>query len=165
MNENIVDKFCKVDDFNICGFFNEYRFLSNFYNSSVWFEGLYYASSENAYQAAKVEVEFRDNFLNCSSSSSKKIWKDFPKLYTEDEWNNKKFNIMFRILCEKFFTNAVLYEKLLSTGTKYLEETNWWGDTYWGVCQGRGKNNLGKLLMYIRASQDPDFCSDKIKLI
>jgi len=31
-----------------------------------------------------------------------------------------------------------------------LIEGNTWGDTYWGVCRGRGSNNLGKLLMKIR---------------
>jgi len=31
-----------------------------------------------------------------------------------------------------------------------LEETNTWGDKYWGVCNGEGENQLGKLLMKIR---------------
>jgi predicted NAD-dependent protein-ADP-ribosyltransferase YbiA (DUF1768 family) len=37
-----------------------------------------------------------------------------------------------------------------------MEETNWWGDKFWGVHrtslseQGVGENNLGKLLMDIR---------------
>jgi predicted NAD-dependent protein-ADP-ribosyltransferase YbiA (DUF1768 family) len=31
-----------------------------------------------------------------------------------------------------------------------LIEGNWWGDTYWGVCNGVGENHLGKLLMKIR---------------
>ena len=39
---------------------------------------------------------------------------------------------------------------LLSTGDKYLEETNHWKDTYYGVCDGVGKNVLGKILMSVR---------------
>ena len=31
-----------------------------------------------------------------------------------------------------------------------LIEKNWWNDTYWGECQGRGFNFLGKYLMEIR---------------
>ncbi len=31
------------------------------------------------------------------------------------------------------------------------EETNTWHDTYWGVCNGVGKNMLGIQLMRVRA--------------
>jgi predicted NAD-dependent protein-ADP-ribosyltransferase YbiA (DUF1768 family) len=43
-------------------------------------------------------------------------------------------------------------EKLLSTGDIVLEEGNTWGDEYWGINlkTGKGKNNLGKLIMQIR---------------
>jgi predicted NAD-dependent protein-ADP-ribosyltransferase YbiA (DUF1768 family) len=40
---------------------------------------------------------------------------------------------------------------LLATGDAYLEETNHWGDVYWGVCNGVGQNRLGHALMEIRA--------------
>ena len=33
---------------------------------------------------------------------------------------------------------------------KYIEETNHWGDVFWGVCDGVGESNLGKVLMGIR---------------
>lgn len=36
------------------------------------------------------------------------------------------------------------------TGDAELIEGNNWGDTFWGVCNGRGENMLGKLLMEIR---------------
>jgi predicted NAD-dependent protein-ADP-ribosyltransferase YbiA (DUF1768 family) len=39
---------------------------------------------------------------------------------------------------------------LLATGDTYLEETNTWGDIWFGVCNGIGKNYLGKMLMEIR---------------
>jgi predicted NAD-dependent protein-ADP-ribosyltransferase YbiA (DUF1768 family) len=48
------------------------------------------------------------------------------------------------------FSIPELSKMLLSTGNKYIEETNTWGDTYWGVCNGVGENNLGKILMSIR---------------
>jgi hypothetical protein len=31
-----------------------------------------------------------------------------------------------------------------------LIEGNTWGDTFWGVCNGVGENNLGKTLMNVR---------------
>ena len=36
------------------------------------------------------------------------------------------------------------------TGDGYLEETNTWGDTYWGYTNGRGRNFLGRLIARIR---------------
>jgi hypothetical protein len=39
---------------------------------------------------------------------------------------------------------------LLDTGNKVLKETNTWGDTYWGISNGKGKNMLGRLLMKLR---------------
>ena len=40
--------------------------------------------------------------------------------------------------------------RLLETGDVYLEETNTWGDVFWGVCNGKGENMLGQVLMLIR---------------
>ena len=39
---------------------------------------------------------------------------------------------------------------LLSTGNAELIEGNWWNDTFWGICRGKGENHLGKILMNIR---------------
>jgi predicted NAD-dependent protein-ADP-ribosyltransferase YbiA (DUF1768 family) len=39
---------------------------------------------------------------------------------------------------------------LLETGDAELVEGNWWDDTFWGVCNGVGQNNLGKILMDTR---------------
>ena len=43
-----------------------------------------------------------------------------------------------------------LRDKLIATGDAYIEETNNWGDEFWGVCHGFGENMLGKILMEIR---------------
>ncbi len=51
----------------------------------------------------------------------------------------------------KFTRHFDLREKLLATGDRKLVEGNTWGDTFWGVCRGNGKNHLGKILMKIRA--------------
>jgi predicted NAD-dependent protein-ADP-ribosyltransferase YbiA (DUF1768 family) len=48
------------------------------------------------------------------------------------------------------FTIPEMKDKLMATGDAYLEETNTWDDVYWGVCNGVGKNMLGRMLMYIR---------------
>ena len=67
-------------------------------------------------------------------------------------WGSAKKKIMYLLLLDKFSRNhRELREKLKATGDAYLEETNTWNDTYWGVCNGVGENNLGKLLMKVRS--------------
>lgn len=65
------------------------------------------------------------------------------------DWLHKRVEVMNTILFEKF-KNPELRRMLLSTSDKYIEETNWWGDTYWGVCNGVGENMLGKIIMNLR---------------
>jgi predicted NAD-dependent protein-ADP-ribosyltransferase YbiA (DUF1768 family) len=48
------------------------------------------------------------------------------------------------------FSTPEFSKMLLSTGDKYLEETNHWGDTFWGKSGGIGENKLGQILMEIR---------------
>ena len=46
--------------------------------------------------------------------------------------------------------NPELGNKLLETGNQELVEGNTWGDIFWGVCNGKGQNWLGKILMMVR---------------
>lgn len=138
------------DDSNIKGFFEEYRWLSNFEVCNVEYEGLVYHSSEAAFQAAKcADKEDRKPFTEMSASESKKEGR-LVKL--RSDWEEKKLQIMEDVLTSKFNKNAYLRKLLIETGTKFLEETNWWNDTFWGVCNGVGTNHLGKILMKIRTS-------------
>ena len=50
----------------------------------------------------------------------------------------------------KKFQIPELREALDNTGSELLVEGNWWKDTFWGMCEGRGQNNLGKILMKVR---------------
>ena len=45
---------------------------------------------------------------------------------------------------------AIQSEMLLATDDMEIIEGNVWGDTFWGVCDGKGENNLGKVLMEVR---------------
>ena len=57
---------------------------------------------------------------------------------------------MYEICKIKFTTNPNLAKRLLDTGDEELIEGNDWNDIFWGVCNGKGENNLGKILMRIR---------------
>ncbi len=56
---------------------------------------------------------------------------------------------METILRDKF-SDSKLRQKLLETGNEELVEGNEWSDFFWGVCNGKGQNQLGKLLMKLR---------------
>ena len=60
------------------------------------------------------------------------------------------------------FKDINLSELLIGTEDVELVESNNWNDTFWGVCNGKGKNHLGKILMEVREelkfkNQKPEF--------
>jgi len=135
-----------IDEFR-----GEYRFLSNFWICSrgIKFEGDLYRSVEHAYQAAKTRVpEERQKIRACSTSGAAK--KAGYRVTLRDDWEDVKLRIMHKLVFAKFYGDERLEKRLLETGKHNLVEGNWWGDTYWGVCQGKGENHLGKILMEAR---------------
>lgn len=147
----------------ILGFFGPFRFLSNFWLCPVVYEGNTYRSSEEAYQAAKtLELEERKRILDIPLLDERKMGQRARKFGKEvnlrPDWEEVKFSVMLDIIRDKFTRNADLREALLMTGDAYLEETNHWRDTYWGVCNGVGENNLGKILMQVRNELKNDTC-------
>ena len=141
------------DEHHIKGFFEEYRFLSNFAPSPVWLEGDLYPTVEHAYQAAKsADPEYRKAILHISDPGKVKRLGNAVKLRTD--WEEVKTIVMLNLLTQKFLIPEYK-EKLLATKPKHLEETNNWGDVFWGICEGKGYNRLGKLLMHIRSWLEP----------
>jgi predicted NAD-dependent protein-ADP-ribosyltransferase YbiA (DUF1768 family) len=59
---------------------------------------------------------------------------------------------MRNLIRQKFKKDSLLGTRLLLTGDELLVEGNSWGDVFWGVCNGIGENNLGKILMEQRAA-------------
>jgi ribA/ribD-fused uncharacterized protein len=133
----------------IYGFTGKYSFLSNFWPSTVEYEGFQYWSVENAYQAAKCVDEQSLYAMRCLQTprQAKRLGKTVP---IRSDWDEVKVPIMENLLRQKFTIYPNLSLKLYQTGDIYIEETNTWGDTFWGVCNGRGRNVLGNLLMKVR---------------
>jgi len=131
----------------IKGFQGKYRFLSNFWPCLLKFEGLAYLSSEAAYQASKSSnPETKEKFTSIDARLARNLGR---QIGIRDDWEQDKLNVMYRILRAKF-TQEPQRQILLGTGDAYLEETNYWHDTFWGVYNGVGENHLGRLLMVIR---------------
>ncbi len=129
---------------------NEYGFLSNFHKCGVFFEENLYPSSENAYMSAKTkDLKLKKQFESISPVEAKKLGRS---IQLREDWEDIKLDFMFLIVFDKFCSNADIRKRLIDTGDKYLEETNFWNDKFWGVdCYtGVGENNLGKILMKVR---------------
>lgn len=136
------------NDTCIKGFVGDYKWLSNYESCRVAYEGRVYGSSEAAYHASKYPSAERDTFILLSPDDAKKLSR--KKGVDKVVWDKKKEQVMREITLAKFSQNPELAAELLATGDRYLEETNWWGDQYWGVFKGTGKNRLGQILMDIR---------------
>lgn len=132
----------------ITEFQGEYRFLSNFWPCHLTYEDFDYRSVEHAYQAAKtLDPEWRKMIRETLNAGYAKTMG--AKAPRRESWDDIKLEIMRDLVWRKFF-DWDLRKMLLATGDQELIEGNTWGDTFWGVCNGVGENNLGLILMNIR---------------
>jgi len=136
---------------DILEFRRGYQWLKNFWPSPVLFEGHAYPTVEHAYQAAKtVNEEQRARVRGARLPSIARAYGQ--KVHMRPNWADLKIPTMLDLLRQKF-SRKPLRDYLLLTGGVKIEEGNWWGDRFWGVCpagSGSGENNLGKLIMQVR---------------
>ena len=129
-------------------FRGETKWLSNFEICEVYYDGDKYTSAEAAFQAAKCkDKKERIPFFTMTPAEARKTGR---KVKLREDWESIKDNVMYEICKDKFTRNEHLKQKLLSTRNQELIEGNTWGDIYWGACNGKGQNKLGKILMKIR---------------
>lgn len=127
-------------------FENKYNFLSNFYNAPITYESITYQNNEAAFQAQKDlsrAIEFKDLPPNKAKSLGRRV-------NLRKDWEQVKVQIMKDLVLAKFAQNTDLQKKLIETGNAKLIEGNWWNDTFWGVCDGKGSNVLGTILEEVR---------------
>lgn len=135
----------------IRGFFGDNRWLSNFWFSPFIYNGKEYATVEHYYQSRKSTNVDEAEYIRlvATPQEAKRLGGSVKDLHPNFM---KRRRMIMRIgVEEKFLQNADLKAKLLATDDDYLEETNTWGDKFWGVCNGDGHNHLGFLLMDIRS--------------
>jgi ribA/ribD-fused uncharacterized protein len=136
----------------IDSFSGHYSWLSNFYRCSFAIGGVVYASTEHYYQAAKAPFGSPE-YIAIRDAKNPAEAKRLGQLVilNSPDWEREKIGVMRRALSAKFRQNANLTKWLLQTADAELIEGNTWNDTFWGVCKGKGRNELGKLLMELRA--------------
>ena len=139
---------------HILGFFGAYRWLSNFHASPIQYRGIEFPSAEHAYQAMKSEdPEVWRLVANLPTPKEAKSW-GLTRIQLREGWvdENIRYTEMRKIVRRKFSQNPELLDLLLATEDLILVETNYWNDTYWGMCRGSGENRLGEILMDVRRS-------------
>lgn len=123
-------------------------FLSNFYPARVVLHGVEYPSIEHAYQAAKTtDLDERRAIQRAPKPGTAKALGQ--QVTMRPDWESIKLEVMLGLVRQKF-AHETHRLALLATGDAELIEGNYWGDTFWGVCKGRGENHLGKILMQVR---------------
>lgn len=139
-----------VTDKGIYGFFDDYRFLSNFHICDVYYKGFVYKSSEAAYMSCKSnDFSIKTQLASMSPNEAKKFGQTIELI---PDWEYVRVLSMTEVVFAKFNQNQDLTERLINfTRNKYLEETNDWNDLFWGAnSMGKGVNMLGKILMSVR---------------
>jgi len=154
---DLMTTFARKNPGTIPEFQGRYRFLSNFYllPEPLEWEGILYPTTEHAFQAAKST----DPAVRRVIAAAEKDGKPSPAIAKKlgrgvalrPGWEEMKIPIMEELLCLKF-AHPALGRLLLETGDAFLIEGNTWGDTFWGVSRGSGRNELGKALMRVRAA-------------
>jgi ribA/ribD-fused uncharacterized protein len=139
----------------ITRFRGSYAFLSNFYSSPIVVNGIHFPTVEHAFQAAKVRLDHprrRDAQILIAQHPTAAGAKQAGRTVgLRADWKTAHLPLMRRLLKLKFAPGSKLADALIATQNLPLIEGNDWKDTYWGVYQGQGRNQLGVLLMELRA--------------
>lgn len=169
-------------------FDGRYAFLSNFFETKLYYNGEVYLHAEGAFQAAKsLDPQLRKEFalMLKSPGQAKRAGRGKPfksstgetlKLQLRPDWEEVKDSVMYDIVYAKFSQNTELKQALLLTGDAILIEGNYWHDNYWGNCScercanRQGRNQLGKILMQVRArlryeDENPSLIYNKQQLL
>lgn len=125
-------------------FRNQFAFLSNFYFCPLVINGFMFSNAEAAYQALKCKG-YEERFVGVTGKTARALGRRLPM---QEGWNDKRIDAMRFVLQQKFSSPKLMAQLQQVQGN--IQEDNYWGDTFWGVCNGVGENHLGKLLMEIR---------------
>lgn len=140
--------------------------FTNFYVSPITLDGKRWPTVEHYFQAQKFtgHPKIQEEILkNNEPSHALKVARANAKL-TRGDWHiGYKYEVMAKALMAKFTQHQDLRDMLLATGNKILiEDTRRLiidnpsaspknVDEFWGAGkEGRGANDLGKLLMFVR---------------
>jgi predicted NAD-dependent protein-ADP-ribosyltransferase YbiA (DUF1768 family) len=128
-----------IPDSKVPAFRDEFEFLSNMYPCKVQ----EFSCVESYFQAMKCP-DRANEFIGLNGYQAKALGR---RVKLRADWNDERISVMRGILFIKF--QGELLERLKAIEGEIVER-NTWNDTFWGVCNNKGENHLGKLLMEVR---------------
>ena len=128
----------------------EYGFLNNFYQAKFFIYDKWWSDVEHAYQAQKTAIPGEINKI-WAAATPREARNMGQLVQMRPDWDQVKYSIMKECVKAKFLQHQDLKEKLIATGNEEIIEdspVDWW----WGCGKdGTGQNNLGKILVEVRA--------------
>jgi ribA/ribD-fused uncharacterized protein len=144
----------------------EFKEFSTGYDAPMQIDGVTFPTVEHYLQWSKAkqfgDAEAQGKIMKTASAKSVKSYGDKVKDVKEEEWAEKRDQVMRIALKAKFMQHPDLKAKLLSTADRPIGEANA-RDKYWSIGTGAdtskakipskwpGKNRLGALLMELRS--------------
>lgn len=136
----------------INGFFEEYRFLSNFYPARFEWDGVTASTLEHHYVAAKT-MDQEQRAMIYALESPGDVKRAGRTLTLRDGWDDGIKEAVMAELISLKFAIPDLRSALVGTFPARLVEGNDWHDQIWGSCNCDkhidipGQNRLGEALM------------------
>lgn len=138
-------------------FHSESSFLSNFYPSTIWADGLAFPTAEHRFQAQKCKLagELTTMKRVIAAPTPLDAKKIADTIVDNAEWRSKREHVMKQIIDEKFEQNKELAKMLIGTGSAKLHEAT--SHNYFGIgatlhsrevrdMSFKGLNKLGEIL-------------------
>jgi len=130
----------------------EYGELSNFARYPISLRGKRWPTSEHYFQAQKfADPRDQEQIRGASTPMLAAQWGRDRKRKLRRDWESVKLGVMREAVEAKFRQHDELRALLLATGdAKLIEHTD--ADDFWGDGgDGSGRNELGRILMAVRA--------------
>lgn len=126
--------------------------FSNFADFGFYLNNQFYQTVEHFYQAAKFsDPAHQQKILSARTPKEAAELGKSRQHSLINNWDQIRNHLMFQAVKKKFDHHPELKILLLSTGQQLIIENSPY-DHYWGIGKnGNGQNQLGKVLMLIRA--------------
>lgn len=122
---------------------------SNFFPAPITVRDKVFPTVEHAYHAYK-SLRPQDQEWVRMAPTPREAKKRGRQVVLRDDFDMVKIPFMKLFVTMKFVAHEHCRQILVASGRVLLQEGNYWGDTFWGVCKGKGDNNLGIILMEVR---------------
>ncbi|HEX5448212.1 MAG TPA: NADAR family protein [Candidatus Saccharimonadales bacterium] len=133
-------------------FSTAYDPLNNWSAHQVKIWGQVFPTLEHAYHYKKFDQqnpEIAKRILETPSPWAAMQIERQHKSKRRTDWQQVKISIMEELCRAKLDQNEDMRERLMATGIKNIYENSPW-DEFWGHAQGKGQNQMGKILMKLR---------------